>query len=750
MTAAEIPLIATTAFGLEAIVKRELLALGYEGHVVGPGRIEFTGGHEAICRSNLWLRTADRVLVRVARFPASDFEALFEGTKALSWDRWIPADGRFPVVGRSIRSQLSSVPACQRAVKRAIVDQLFSAHGVTELPETTGDFKVEIALLDDVATLTIDTTGPSLHKRAYRQSAAIAPLKETLAAALVTLSFWRAERPLLDPFCGSGTIPIEAAMIGRNIAPGSLRSFASESWPNITTQVWQAAREEARDLVREPFEERLVGTDIDKRVLQYARANAERAGVADLIHFQDRDFRDLSSKRQYGCVITNPPYGERMGDHREHAPLYGSMPEVLRRLPTWSHFVFTSYPGFEQLVQLKADRRRKLYNGRIECTYFQFHGPRPDGRPSVADEAEESDVGATDAPEKHVLAAESTEPSLAPSPRSPRQKRDIQPVFGGLSDKAHEQAELFRRRLTKRARHFRRWPSKQDIHCFRLYERDVPEIPLVVDRLEDHLHITEYERPHDRDRAQHADWLDLMCRAAGEALDVAKTKIVIKRRQRQRGSLQHDRLSDVGHELEVREGGLRFVLNLSDYVDTGLFLDHRITRSMVRDEVLKRRFLNLFAYTGSFTVYAADGAASHTTTVDTSRTYLNWAKRNLALNRLDGVQHEFVRNEARQYLRETPETVKFDVVVADAPTFSNRKGEENDWTVQDHHVELLQLIGTHLDGGGIVYFSTNFRRFKLDEAALVEYSIREISAQTVPPDFRNRRIHRCWRMCKVE
>jgi 23S rRNA (cytosine1962-C5)-methyltransferase len=464
-----------------------------------------------------------------------------------------------------------------------------------------------------------------------------------LAAALVTLSFWRAERPLLDPFCGSGTIPIEAAMIGRNIAPGSLRSFASESWPNITTQVWQAAREEARDLVREPFEERLVGTDIDKRVLQYARANAERAGVADLIHFQDRDFRDLSSKRQYGCVITNPPYGERMGDHREHAPLYGSMPEVLRRLPTWSHFVFTSYPGFEQLVQLK-----------------------------------------------------------------------------------------------------------QDIHCFRLYERDVPEIPLVVDRLEDHLHITEYERPHDRDRAQHADWLDLMCRAAGEALDVAKTKIVIKRRQRQRGSLQHDRLSDVGHELEVREGGLRFVLNLSDYVDTGLFLDHRITRSMVRDEVLKRRFLNLFAYTGSFTVYAADGAASHTTTVDTSRTYLNWAKRNLALNRLDGVQHEFVRNEARQYLRETPETVKFDVVVADAPTFSNRKGEENDWTVQDHHVELLQLIGTHLDGGGIVYFSTNFRRFKLDEAALVEYSIREISAQTVPPDFRNRRIHRCWRMCKVE
>jgi 23S rRNA (guanine2445-N2)-methyltransferase / 23S rRNA (guanine2069-N7)-methyltransferase len=750
LTADEIPLIATTAFGLEAIVKRELVALGYQGHVVSPGRIEFAAGPEAICRSNLWLRTADRVLVRVARFPAADFEALFEGTKALPWEQWIPADGRFPVSGRSIRSQLSSVPACQRAVKRAIVDELFLRHGVTQLPETGGDFKVEIALLDDVATLTIDTTGPSLHKRAYRQAAALAPLKETLAAALVSLSFWRAERPLLDPFCGSGTIPIEAACIGRNIAPGSLRSFASETWPSVSPQLWHEAREEARDLIRPPFEERLIGTDIDRRVLEYARANAERAGVADLIHFQERDFQDLSSKRQYGCVITNPPYGERMGDHRQHEPLYGSMPEVLRRLPTWSHFIFTSYPNFEELVQLKADRRRKLYNGRIECTYFQFHGPRPTGKAGEVPVSAESDATALELPTSPRCNAESEQPIAAVPTPLPRPNRESRPVFGGLDDKAREQAELFRHRLAKRARHLRRWPSKQDIHCFRVYERDIPEIPLIVDRLEDHLHITEYERPHDRDRAQHADWLERMCQVAGEAMDVSKSKVIFKRRQRQRGSLQHDRLSDVGRELEVREGGLRFLLNLTDYVDTGLFLDHRITRAMVRDEVLKRRFLNLFAYTGSFTVYAADGAASHTTTVDTSRTYLNWAKRNLALNQLDGDQHQFVRHEARQYLREIPESVKFDVVWADPPTFSNRKGEDHDWAVQDNHVELLQLIGAHLDCGGVIYFSTNFRRFKLDEDALAEFSIREISAQTVPPDFRNRRIHRCWRMYKAE
>ena len=743
-----IPLIATTAFGLEAIVKRELAALGYDGRVVGPGWIEFEGGPDAICRANLWLRTADRVLVRVARFPAADFDALFEGTKALPWERWIPADGQFPVNGRSIRSQLSSVPACQRAVKRAIVDRLLSGHHTTTLVETAAVYKVEIGLLQDEATLTIDTTGPSLHKRGYRQAASRAPLKETLAAALVTLSFWRPERPLWDPFCGSGTISIEAALMGRNIAPGSRRSFVSEGWPLVPSEIWHNAREEARDLVREPFNERLMSTDFDGRVLQFARTNAEHAGVAELIHFQQREFRDISSKRQHGCVIMNPPYGERLGDQREHESLYRSMPKILRRLATWSHFVLTSYPNFEQLIQREADRRRKLYNGRIECTYYQFHGPRPGEKISRDDVAIVSDSAEVDGLHDGNLAGEVGQQRAPSAPVSQITRGEVKPVFGGLNNKAREQAELFRRRLVKRARHLRRWPGKQAIHCFRLYERDIPEIPLVVDRLEDHLHITEYERPHDRDLAQHADWLDLMCQTAGEALEVSKTKVFLKRRQRPSSGQQYSRLGEAGYELVIREGGIRLLLNLSDYVDTGLFLDHRITRSMVRDEVLKRRFLNLFAYTGSFTVYAADGGARQTTTVDTSRNYLDWAQRNLALNRLNSEQHQFVRYDARKYLRELPPSVEFDVVVADPPTFSNRKGEEEYWAVQDHHVELLQLIGCHLTNQGIVYFSTNFRRFKLDEPALPEFAIREISTQTVPPDFRNRRIHRCWRMVK--
>lgn len=706
-------LLATTAFGLEAIVKRELSQLGYAGRVVSPGWVEFEGDMAAICRTNLWLRTADRVLLRIARFPAVDFEQLFEGTKAIPWQEWIPATGRFPVIGRSVRSQLSSVPACQRAVKRAIVDKLLAAHQVTELPETDAEYRVEIALLKDMATLTLDTTGASLHKRGYRQAAAAAPLKETLAAALVSLSFWQPERPLLDPFCGSGTIPIEAAMIGRNMAPGRLRQFTAEQWPRLSASCWRSAREEAEDLLRPPFEERLLGTDIDPRVLGFARVNAEQAGVADLVHFQQRDFAELSSKRQFGCLVTNPPYGERLGDHREHEELYCSIPEVLRALPTWSHFILTSYPDFEQLIQRPADRRRKLYNGRIECTYYQFHGPRPTAPQSTSSDADE------------VLQT---------------------PVFGGLNPKAEEQAELFHRRLVKRAKHLRRWPTRRDIHCFRVYERDIPEVPLVVDRLEDCLHITEYERPHDRDLAQHADWLDLMAKTAAEALEVDPKRVFLKRRQRQRGKEQHSRVSDAHMEIEAREGGLRFILNLSDYIDTGLFLDHRQTRAMVRDEVGKRDFLNLFAYTGAFTVYAADGGARSTVSVDSSRTYLDWAARNLALNQLDGPQHEFVRSDARQFLRELPDSRRFDVVVVDPPTFSNRKGEPEYWSVQDDHVQLLQLVQRHLHPGGIVYFSTNFRRFKLREEELVGLEVREISKQTVPEDFRNKRIHRCWRM----
>ena len=747
-----VELIATTTMGLEAVVSRELTQLGYENRIVGVGRVAFSGDEVAICHANLWLRASGRVLLKMGEFEATDFGQLFDQTYSLPWQRWIPPDGAFPVDGRSRKSQLSSVPACQRMVKKAIAEKLLKAHDVPRLEETGATCQVEVSLLKDVATLTIDTSGSGLHKRGYRPVIGRAPLRETLAAGLVLLSFWKDGRPLIDPFCGTGTIPIEAAMIGRNMAPGLGRRFAAEDWSTMDTSLWNAAREQARDLARPKLEERIIGTDIDASALDLARFHAGQAGVADDIHFQQRDFHDLLSKRQYGCLIANPPYAERLGTASEVEQLYRDMPDVLRRLKTWSHFILTAYPDFEELVGQEADRRRKLYNSRIECTYYQFHGPRPTDSPRTTFQAEP----ASNESEGFQPACSTGATGVSPVPdedsSQPQPTRPKQPTvqaFGGLTEKAKEQAEIFRNRLIKRARHLRRWPRKQGITCYRLYERDEPQVPLVVDRYEDCLHITEYERPHDRSPAEHADWLDLMARTAADALEIDRSKTFLKRRQRQRGTRQHERLGDENRLFVVHEGGLKFLVNLSDYVDTGLFLDHRITRSRVREEAKDKRFLNLFGYTGAFTVYAADGGAASTVTVDLSNTYLDWAQQNLGLNELDGPAHRFVRSDALEYLRTLPEQTCFDLAVVDPPTFSNSKRTEDVWNVQRDHVQLLTAVFERMEPGGVVYFSTNFRRFKLAEAELEGATIREISRQTVPPDFRNRRIHRCWRMVRA-
>ena len=705
-------LIATTAAGLEACVKRDLEELGFAGaKVYSPGRILFRADLAGLVRANLWLRTADRVLLVVGSFEAATFDDLFDGTRALPWQQWIPADGKFPVVGRSYKSQLSSVPACQKTVKKAIVEKLLSAHGASSLDETGGTYRVEVALRQDRATLTIDTTGAGLNKRGYRAAAGPAPLKETLAAAMVQLSFWRPDRQLIDPFCGSGTIPIEAALIGRNIAPGLNRQFAAEQWDCIPGHLWQAERQNARDAIRPDLPMRIIGTDVEPKAISLASYHATLAGVADDIHFQQGPFEKLTTSREYGCVICNPPYGQRF-DSREVMAIYRSMPEVFRRLKTWSFYVLTSV-DLEQTLGQSADRRRKLYNGQIECTYYQFHGPRPpkDSAPAATGQAGE----------------------------------EVPSAFGGLKANASHQLDVFTNRLAKMVRHRRRWPGK-GITCYRIYDRDIPEVPLAVDIYEDALHIAEYDRPHDRTLAEHADWLDMLAAAAGEVVGVPADRVYLKRRQRQRGADQYDRLAQAGDVYTVREGGLGFEVNLSGYLDTGLFLDHRITRSRVREESAGKRMLNLYAYTGAFSVYAADGGAASTTTVDLSQTYLDWAGRNLAANGFTGPQHRLVRSDAMEFLRRQSPGESYDLAVIDPPTFSNSQRTQGVFDIQRDYADLLLAAAALMPTGAVIYFSTNFRRFKFDPAALPGLSAHEISRQTVPEDFRNKRIHRCWRI----
>jgi 23S rRNA (guanine2445-N2)-methyltransferase / 23S rRNA (guanine2069-N7)-methyltransferase len=731
-------LIATSTAGLEACVKHELVALGFtDARIYSPGRLIFTTDAVGLARANLWLRTANRVLLKVGSFPAEDFDQLFDGIRELPWEQWIPADGTLPVTGRSYKSQLTSVPAIQRTAKKAIVERLLKAHSAGDLPETGPSFAIEVAVREDVATLTMDTSGGDLHRRGYRAAAGPAPLKETLASALIQLSFWKPDRPLIDPFCGSGTIPIEAAMIGRNMAPGLYRDFAAEDWPALARQCWSDERARAQDLILPPLEQRIIGTDIEPKGVSLSRYHAELAGVDGDVHFQAAPFAELTSNREYGCVICNPPYGHRFASDRGGTPpVYAEMPDVFRQLKSWSFYVLTSVDLEEALGQT-ADRRRKLYNGRIECTYYQYHGPRPPRRLTDEEKAERRAEH-----EQRIDQPDDSTPAPAPAPTP----APAPAAFGGLKDNAADQAEMFANRLRKNARQLRRWPTRKNITCYRLYDRDIPEVPLAVDLYEGHLHIAEYDRPHDRTAAQHADWLELIASTAGEVMEIAPANIHLKRRERQKGTEQYNKFGDAGCVTTVHEGGLEFEVNLSDYLDTGLFLDHRITRNMVREEAEGKRVLNLFGYTGAFTVYAAAGGASATMTVDLSRTYLTWANRNLLANRLASEIHDFARVDAMAFLREADREKKYDLAIIDPPTFSNSKRTDDVFDVQRDHVTMLRATHELMSPGGVIYFSTNSRRFKLAGEAMVGFDIQDISAKTIPEDFRNKRIHQCWRM----
>ena len=374
----KLELIATATFGLEAVVKREIEALGYRIIRSEDAKITYLGDERAIARSNLWLRSADRVLLKMGEFKAREFEDLFQQTKAIAWEEIIPADGKFTVTGTSVKSRLHSVPACQSIVKKAIVERLGSFYCIDRFEETGAEYTVKVTILKDRVTLTIDTSGAGLHKRGYRVSDVAAPIKETLAAAMVQLSFWKAGRLLVDPCCGSGTIPIEAAMIGRNIAPGLNRKFASQEWDIIPPEIWKEERKAAFEAIDYDADIRIEASDISGRAVEAALENAAEAGVDDCIEFKKMDMAKLTAEEEGGIVITNPPYGERIGEKKQIEAIYRAYSEFYRKNPTWSLFMVTIDKEVEyKIFGRPADRRRKLYNGRLEVCYYQFHGQKP-------------------------------------------------------------------------------------------------------------------------------------------------------------------------------------------------------------------------------------------------------------------------------------------------------------------------------------------------------------------------------------
>ena len=370
-------LIATSAMGLEALVAKEVRELGYECQVDN-GRILFQGDEKAIAKSNLWLRTADRVRLKIGEFKATTFDELFEKTKALPWEKFLPENAEFPVSGKSVKSKLFSVSDCQSIVKKAIVERMKKHYKKEGWFEENGPlFKIEVALHKDIALLTIDTSGSGLHKRGYRVAQGEAPIKETLAAALVMLTNWTPDRPFVDPFCGSGTLPIEAALMGQNIAPGFNREFVSENWHWIPSSVWDEVRLEAEDLANYDQPLDITGSDIDHRLVKIAQENAFEAGLGDLISFKQMRVQDFTTTKQYGVIVGNPPYGERLGEKGAVQKMYHEMGQAFADLETWSVYILTSDEEFETHYGKKTTKKRKLFNGFIKTDYYQYWGKRP-------------------------------------------------------------------------------------------------------------------------------------------------------------------------------------------------------------------------------------------------------------------------------------------------------------------------------------------------------------------------------------
>jgi putative N6-adenine-specific DNA methylase len=369
-------IIVTTLFGLEALAAREIRRLGYETTSVEDGKVCFMGDSAAVCRANIWLRTAERILIKIDEFTAVTFDELFEHTKKIEWYKWINKTDAFPVKGYSLKSTLASVRDCQSIIKKAIADSLSNRYGISWFEESGSTYQIQFSIFKDKVTLMIDTSGEGLHKRGYRQVSNIAPLKETLAAAMVELSHWKYEYPLCDPFCGSGTIPIEAAMIKRNIAPGLNRTFAAQQFSQIDNTLWNNAREEAKSLIKNvPLE--IYAFDIDSDTVDIARSNAQKAGVGEFITPQTGDARNIEFNISYGTIICNPPYGERIGEIKECEQLYKEIGKNFKKFDKWSYYIITSNENFEKLFGKTANKKRKLYNGMIKCNLYQFFGQRP-------------------------------------------------------------------------------------------------------------------------------------------------------------------------------------------------------------------------------------------------------------------------------------------------------------------------------------------------------------------------------------
>jgi 23S rRNA (guanine2445-N2)-methyltransferase / 23S rRNA (guanine2069-N7)-methyltransferase len=772
---------ARTLAGLEWILALELEALGATDLRVGRRTIEFSAPpgreRETLYRCVLESRTAIRVLEPLGRFRVDSPESLHKAMQEVDWTEQLKVSDTLRVDAAIHDTFLTHSLYAAQIVKDAVVDQLRTPSGRRPSVQLRGaTLRLALHLVGGVATIFRDAAGRSLHQRGWRMGEVEAPLSEVLAAGILALAGWwrpgageqsHSDEPLLDPMCGSGTLVVEAATIAAGMAPGLWRArrrahgffrFRDRDEPLVGRLV--AELEGRASAPKVSFQ----ASDLDPRAVAAAKACAEAAGVGPSISIAQAHFEDVRPAAPSGLVVTNPPYGERLPLPRAGALFRRLGDWLVGRCAGWRAAILAADTPAATRLGLRPVRRVALANGAIACRLIEVEirarntlnpsgeeGPAPvsSGERIVAasrDRDEDGEHGATLPPraDSYRPGAAGAEGS-APAASAPGTLR---------TRTTADQIGDFRRRLAKRHRHLARWARRQGIEAFRVYDRDIPEIPLVIDWYAGWLHAAEYERPHERTDLEHEIWLERMVEAAAAELGVSPERTFLKVRRRQRDGGQYEKVDRRHALLAVREAGLEFEVNLSDYLDTGLFLDHRQTRALVRAEAEGKRMLNLFCYTGSFSVNAAAGGAAETVSVDLSNTYLEWTRTNLSRNGFkDAGRHRIVRDEARAFLEHRARRGEppFDLVVVDPPTFSRSAKSETPWDVQHDHAALLELVAANLAPGGVVYFSTNFRRFHLDAAAVERrYAVREITNRTIPEDFRNARIHRAWRFVTRE
>lgn len=734
---------ATCSKGVEDILQNELEELGVTDTKIQNGGVSFTGDIAYAYKACLWSRVASRILFQLKEFEINSDDDLYNEVYDIDWSEHFSENNTLAIDCFSSHSTVTNSHFAALRVKDSIVDQFTkNTDQRPSIDKESPDIRINVYLSDKQCLLYLDLSGEALHKRGYRQSVGSAPLRETLAASMLYRAKWKSfyekGQPLFDPMCGSGTLLIEAAMMATNIAPGLLRKkYGFTQWKQFDSEIWQKILNEAKEKQVGDFSQlpTISGSDSSEELVGIARNNIKAANLSSLIKVSLHDatenltpFTEIT-----GLVITNPPYGKRIGQVQILRTLYHRFGQQLKaNFNGWTAVIITSEQELANSIAMRAFRKNTLFNGAIKSTLYQYHidsiGPTKKAEMEQADVTRAADDSVADIP-------------LATAP---------------IESKASEHALMFTNRLKKNYKHLKKWARKNDISCYRVYDADIPQYAVAIDIYDKWVYVQEYQAPKTVDKNIAFQRINDVIDVVADVLETKQEYVVLKVRKKQQGSSQYQKQDKKDHTFAVKENGLKFLINVYDYIDTGLFLDHRNTRQLIQRLADKRSFLNLFAYTGSVTVYAAAGGAESTTTVDMSNTYLKWAQENLSINGfINNVyadsKHKFIREDCLKWMKQAiEENKKYELIFIDPPTFSNSKKMDTSLDVIRDHAALLSGCLALLAEDGQIIFSTNAKNFKFDDSLKEDCFIKEITSLTTTEDYRRKPLHRCWCLTKQE